>query len=503
MKSLAIAFALGLLAALALPPVHAVPVLLVSISGLLVLVGRAASWRGAALIGLFWGWGQGIGGLHWITYAILTEVERYWWLVPIAVPALALPFGAFVAIPAGLARLAPAGPARLFVLAGAWVLAELLRGVIPFGGFPWNLMGSVWAFAALPIQGAAYVGVHGLSLATILLAGLPLLGWRWIAGGGAALAGIAALGALRLAPAEPPPQDLQLLLVQGNVAQEVKWREDQRAPIFRRYLELTVAGLQTLEDSAPGARVAVVWPEAASPFRLAEDEQARTIAAQALHARAVLLAGAVTVEWNADDTPRHLYNSLVAVTPDGAVAGRFDKVHLVPFGEYMPMRGLIPVRLVQGTTDFSRGPGLVAMAPAGLPPFSALICYEVIYTGRVLGAERPAWMLNVTNDAWFGFSAGPYQHLAAARLRAVEEGLPIARAAQTGVSAVYDARGREVVRLGLGAMGSVSAALPAARPPTLFAQMGVAFPAALAFLALMTGLLLASRRRPSRASSHG
>ncbi|MBR0657592.1 apolipoprotein N-acyltransferase [Plastoroseomonas arctica] len=503
MKSLGMAFGLGLLAALALPPVHAVPVLLISIPGLLILIGRARSWRGAALIGLFWGWGQGIGGLYWITYAILTEVDRFWWLVPIAVPALALPFGAFVAIPAAAARLVPPGASRLLVFAGVWVLAELLRGVIPFGGFPWNLMGSVWAFAALPVQGAAYVGVHGLSLATILLAGLPVLGWRWVGGGGVVLAGIAGLGALRLAPAEPPPQDLQLLLVQGNVAQEVKWREDQRVPIFRRYLELTVAGLQSLEASAPGARVAVIWPEAASPFRLVEDDNARAVAAQALHPRAVLLAGAVTVEWNPDNTPRHLYNSLVAVTPDGAVAGRFDKVHLVPFGEYMPMRGLIPVRLVQGAVDFTSGIGMTAMAPAGLPPFSALICYEVIYPGAVLGAERPAWMVNITNDAWFGLSAGPYQHLAAARMRAVEEGLPIARAAQTGVSAVYDSRGREIASLGLGAMGSVSAPLPAPRAPTLFAHLGVAFPGALAFVIATLGMLLATRVRKTGSSASG
>jgi apolipoprotein N-acyltransferase len=389
------------------------------------------------------------------------------------------------------------------VFAGAWVLAELLRGVIPFGGFPWNPMGSVWAFAALPVQGAAYVGVYGLSLATILLAGLPVLGWRWVAGGGVALAGMAGLGALRLAPAEPPPQDLQLLLVQGNVAQEVKWREDQRMPIFRRYLDLTAAGLQSLDASAPGARVAVIWPEAASPFRLAEDEDARIAAGQALNARAVLLAGAVTVEWNPYNTPRALYNSLVAVTPEGTVAGRYDKVRLVPFGEYMPMRGLIPVRLVQGAVDFRSGPGLVSMAPAGLPAFSALICYEVIYSGAVLGAERPAWMVNITNDAWFGISAGPYQHLAAARLRAVEEGLPIARAAQTGVSAVYDARGREVAFLGLGAMGSVSTALPAARASTLFAQLGVAFSGVLAFLVLLTGVLLGVRRHSARYSPNG
>lgn len=500
MKTLGIAFGLGLLAALALPPVHAVPVLLVSIPGLLLLVGRAPNWRRAALIGLFWGWGQGIGGMYWITYAILTEVERYWWLVPIAVPALALPFGAFVALPAGAARLVPAGGARLLVFAGAWVAAELLRGVVPFGGFPWNLLGSVWAFDALPLQGAAYVGVHGLSLVTVLLAGLPLLGWRARAAGGLAFLGLAGLGLARLAPAEPPPQDLQLLLVQGNVAQEVKWREDQRAPIFGRYLALTAAALEAMPDAA--TPIAVIWPEAASPYRLAEDAEARAAAARVLRPGAVLLAGAVTVEWSSGGLPLRLFNSLVAVTPDGGVAGRFDKVRLVPFGEYMPLRGLIPVRLVQGNLDFNSGPGLVAMAPAGIPAFSALICYEVIFPGSVVGATRPSWMLNVTNDAWFGQSAGPYQHLAAARMRAVEEGLPIARAAQTGISAVYNSRGRTVVRLGLGEQGSIATRLPAAAAATWFARGGLLIPAGLALLALGAGGGLARRQKRFSRPSH-
>ncbi|MBR0669223.1 apolipoprotein N-acyltransferase [Roseomonas hellenica] len=494
-RALATAFGLGLLAALALPPVHAVPVLLLAVPGLLLMVGAAPGWKRAAVIGLFWGWGFFAGGLYWITYAILTEVDRFWWLVPIAVPALSLPLGLFVAAPAAVARLVRPGWPRLLVFAGAWVLSEMVRGVV-FTGFPWNLIGSVWAFGALPLQAAAFIGVHGLSLATIILAGLPLLGRRTMAGGIAALAGFAALGVVRLWPEEPPPQPLHLLLVQGNVAQDVKWRADARVPIFQRYLELTAAGLRDIEAEAPGARVAVIWPESASPFRLAEDAEARAAAAQVLHERATLLAGAVTVEWGADQRPLHVFNSLVAMTPDGAVAGRYDKAHLVPFGEYMPLRGLLPIRIVQGGFDFTPGPGRVTMAPAGLPGFSPLICYEVIFSGAVVGAERPQWLLNVTNDAWFGHSAGPYQHLATARLRAVEEGLPVARAAQTGISAVFDARGREVASLALGAMGVVAAPLPAPAAPTFFARIGLALPALLALLAIVAGAVLARRGRP-------
>jgi apolipoprotein N-acyltransferase len=163
----------------------------------------------------------------------------------------------------------------------------------------------------------------------------------------------------------------------------------------------------------------------------------------------------------------------------------YDKAHLVPFGEYMPLGGLLPVRVVQGGLDFSAGPGPVSLAPAGLPAFSPLICYEVIFPGAVAAAEnRPAWLVNITNDAWFGFSAGPYQHLAAARLRAVEEGLPLARAAQTGVSALMDARGRILALLDLGEGGSVSAPLPSPLPATFFAKTGNGLPVLVAFLML-------------------
>ena len=498
-QALAWAVGFGLLSALALPPVHAVPVLLLAFPALLALTvgdpGR--SWRDAALIAFAWGWGHHLAGIYWVTYAILTDAETWWWLVPLAAPALALPLAAYAVPPVLVARAVPAGWPRLLSFTGAWVLSEMARGVL-FTGFPWNLMGSVWAFAALPVQGAALVGVHGLSLATVLLACLPLLGrLRPLMGGALALALAAALGAWRLAGPEPAGGTAlpHLLLVQGNIEQQVKWREDQRLAIFRRYLDMTASAAAGVADT--GRPLAVIWPETASPFLLAQDPEARRMIAEALPPGAWLLAGTVRAEWGEDRTLRRIFNSLVALDSEGDVAALADKFHLVPFGEYMPLAGLIPIRMVVGGMDFSAGPGPTELALPGLPPFGPLICYEVIFSGAVAPTPRPAWLLNITNDAWFGRSSGPWQHLAAARLRAAEEGLPLVRAAQTGVSAVFDGHGRQIAALGLGTAGTLEADLPPALPPTVFSRIGLAIPAFSAFLCLGMGYFLqrlASRR---------
>nr|WP_207191669.1 apolipoprotein N-acyltransferase [Paracraurococcus ruber] len=491
-----------MLSALAFPPVHAVPVLLLSVPGLLALAGAQAGWRRAAWIGFAWGWGQGLAGIYWVTEAILTDTANFWWLVPLAAPALAIAFGVFAVPPVLAARALPAGWPRLLGFAGAWVLAEMLRGVV-LTGFPWNLIGTAWAFAALPVQGAALVGVHGLSLLTMLLAGLPLLpaGRDRMVGaalGAATLAALAGFGAWRLAQPGPPDQPVRLVLVQGNVAQEVKWRQDQRLPIFQRYLGLTEEAGRAAAAAHPGARVAVIWPETASPFLLTQDPEARRLAAAALPADAVLLAGTVRAEWGPDGRPTQVWNSLAVLEPDGSQPALYDKSHLVPFGEYMPLGGWLPIRVVTGGLDFSAGPGRVALAPPGLPPFGALICYEVIFPAAVTPSPRPDWLVNITNDAWFGVSSGPWQHLAAARLRAVEEGLPLARAAQTGISALFDAHGRRLALLGTGETGTLTAPLPGPLPPTPFARLGLALPGLLALLCLLGGWRLGGRAPAQR-----
>jgi apolipoprotein N-acyltransferase len=508
-RALATAFGLGAIGAAALPPVHAVPVLLIAIPGLLVLLGgKERGWRGAAAIGFAWGWGHHLAGVYWVTHAILVDLATWWWLVPLAAPGLALPLALFSVPPAMAAWALPSGWPRLLGFAGAWVLAEMARGIL-FTGFPWNLLGTAWAFAALPVQGAAFIGVHGLSLLTVLLAGLPLIGkLRSAIGGIAALLALAALGAVRLETRAglPGTTAARLILVQGNVAQSMKWLPEERLAIFQKYVGLTRAAVAAAASGrAPDPGLVVIWPETASPFLLAQDAEAQRLAAEALQG-ASLLAGTVRVEWGRDGRPERVFNSLVALDAAGAVTAQYDKSHLVPFGEYAPLSGLLPVRLAPGGSgglDFSAGPGPVTLVAPGIPPFGALICYEVIFPAAVTPAPRPAWLVNITNDAWFGLSAGPWQHLATARLRAVEEGLPLARAAQTGISAMFDAHGRRLAMLTLGREGSLLVDLPAPLPPTAFARWGLALPFGLAVAALLLGVAAGARRRSSRLGDKG
>jgi apolipoprotein N-acyltransferase len=373
------------------------------------------------------------------------------------------------------------------VLAGAWVLADLARQFIGTG-FPWNLWGSVWAVPGpigdVALQPAAWVSVHGLTLATLLLAATPALGRRAMAAGALVLLLWAGAGAARLHFAAPsPPPGLDVVLVQGNVAEGHKWDRAFVLDTFEHHLALTRAGMAQARRPA-----VVIWPETASPFLLAQDATAR--AAIVAAAQGTALVGSVRF-----DVARRPYNSLMALTSAGPPVAVYDKWHLVPFGEYRPGWFPLPIQVVPGQ-GFAAGPGPLTLHVPGLPPVGALICYETIFPAQVANeADRPDWLVNVTNDAWFGDSTGPRQHLAAARLRAVEEGLPLMRAANTGISAGFDASGRELGRLGLGTAGVLVLALPGHLPPTPFARLGLAVPLLLAALVLLAGAVPARRLR--------
>ena len=486
----AAAVALGLLSALALPPLHVLPVLLLVVPGLLALIGAAPTWRGALLRGFWFGFAHHLLGLYWVTDAILIEAARYWWLVPLAVPALSLVLASFIAGPCGVARLAAPGWRRAFALAGAWVLFDMARQFVATG-FPWNPWGADWAvpggFGDVFIQPAAWISVHGLTLLTVLLAATPALGRRAMLLGAAGLVAWAGFGALRLSAPLPPAPGVEVVLAQGNVAQGEKWDRAHAIAIFRRYLALTRQGLAQARAEAPAATPVVVWPESASPFLVDTDPDARSAIADAAGG-GVALIGAV--RFGTDERPRNSLLALVGAAPPVAI---YDKWHLVPFGEFSPGWVPLAVQLVQGG-GFVPGPGPQTMHVPGLPPAGPLICYEAIFPAQVVDeADRPAWMVNVTNDAWFGNSTGPRQHLASVRLRAVEEGLPLVRAANTGISAAFDAYGREQARLGLGIAGTLVVPLQGALAPTPFARFGLAVPAVLAGLSLLAGL--AHRRR--------
>ena len=480
----AAAAALGLLSALALPPLHVLPVLLLAVPGLLALIGGAPTFRTALLRGFWFGFAHHLLGLYWLTDAILIEAARYWWLVPLAVPALSLVLAPFIAAACGVARLALPGWRRAFVLAGAWVLTDLVRQFIATG-FPWNPWGADWAvpggFGDIFIQPSAWIGVHGLTLATLLLAATPALSRRAMALGVAGVLAWGGFGIWRLSAPPPPAPGVEVVLVQGNVAQGEKWDRSRAISIFRHYLALTREGLSRAREQAPDARPVVIWPESASPFLADSDTAAREAIAEAAGGASALIG---TVRFPPDERPR---NSLIDLTGPGAPVAIYDKWHLVPFGEYSPGWVPLAVQLVRGG-GFVPGPGPETMHLPGLPAVGPLICYEAIFPGEVVDeADRPDWMVNVTNDAWFGNSTGPRQHLAAARLRAVEEGLPLVRAANTGISAAFDAYGREQGRLGVGVAGTVVVALQGKVAPPPFARFGLIIPGALAALTLLGG----------------
>ncbi len=477
------AFAAGLLSAAALPPVTLIPVLLISVPVLLILIGTSRTPWVAARRGWLFGFGHHLLGLYWITEAILFESARLWWAVPLAVPALAALLACFIALPCAASRWARPGWSRALVLAGAWVLADIARQFVGTG-FPWNLWGSVWELPGragdVMIQPAAWIGVHGMTLATLLLAATPLLGRRAWAGGAAVLAAWIGAGLWRLSGPPPPAPGVQVVLVQGNVAQGQKWDPSLRLSIFEHYLDLTRQGVAA---AGPGPKV-VVWPEASSTFGLANDPAARA-AVSAAAGQAPVLAG--TVRFDAADRPR---NSLAVVEPGGRLGGLYDKWHLVPFGEFEPSWFPLPFQVVPGG-GFAPGDGPVTLHVPGLPPVGPIICYEAIYSGELVDErDRPDWLVNITNDAWFGNSSGPRQHLAAARLRAVEAGLPLMRAANTGITAGFDAYGHEIKRLRPNRSGSLIVSLPGGLGATLYGRAGLALSASLALVSLLTGVLM-------------
>jgi apolipoprotein N-acyltransferase len=473
-----LALLLGVALAATLPPVHALPLFPIAVSGLLWLTARARTPASAFATGFWFGWGFFLAGLYWIGFALMTDPERFGWLVAPAVLGISGGLALFFAIAALLLRLLRLdGPWSLFAFSALWGAHEWLRGHV-LTGFPWNLAGSAFSLSDAMNQFAALLGGYGSSLVLVFAGGLPaLLASSSTLQRRLAVPAMFALlfaiwlgGTVRLALAPEIGTDataLQLRIVQPNIAQSEKWRPEQKSAIVARHLALTARPSALPLDL-------VIWPEAATPFVLDEDPAVPRYLAEALPPAARLITGAPRRS-PPDATPA-AWNSVYAIDAEGRLIARYDKHHLVPFGEYVPLRKLLGLsKIVPGALDFSEGPGPRTVAITGVPPFSPLVCYEAIFPDGVIepGGSRPAWLLNLTNDGWFGITSGPFQHLASARLRAVEQGLPLVRAANTGISAVVDAYGREIARLPLGDAGVIDRALPAAlEAPPVYARIG-------------------------------
>jgi apolipoprotein N-acyltransferase len=496
------AFGLGAVVALALPPFNLWPCLL-GFAGLLDLLRRAEDRRQAFVLGWCFGFGHCLVGLYWIAIAFFADAERFGLL---AVPAVLLLCAGLAFYPALAALLVSlyrwrSGSAAALALALAWLLTEWLRGHL-FGGFPWNLIGYAFAGSGGLSQLAAVTGIWGLSLLAVAVGALPVTllepgaraRWQPTVAAGLALAVVWLGGTLRLPDAPTAPvAGVRLRLVQGDIAQTLKWQPEQRARWFQRYLELSARPADHIK--------AIIWPESATPYPLDQEPEARRLIARVVPPGGLLLTG--SARFDLESEPPRAWNSLFALDDTGRILAVYDKHDLVPFGEFLPFRTLLGrlglEKLTQGSIDFQPGPGRETLTLPGLPPFSPLICYEAIFPGRVVDPHaRPDWLLNVTNDAWFGRSSGPYQHFAMARFRAIEEGLPLVRAANTGISAVVDPFGRIQARLDLDVTGVLDAALPAplAEPPP-FARLGLWPVVVAAGLVVILMLVLETRGQPA------
>ncbi len=474
------AFAWGLASALALPPLHLLPVLLFSVPALLRLIEDATSAKRVALIGWMFGFGLNLAGLYWITEPILTEAATFWWLVPFAAPLLAFAVAFYSIIPVLAAYMVRPGLGRLLVFTGAWVISNLMQQFL-FSGFPWNFWGTDWAIPGVLgdvfIQPAALFSVYGLTFLTVFLAGLPLFRSRGFVALAAILAIWAGFGLWRL-QTKVPQTGVTLALVQPNFPVPGSFERAALVARWQRLLAMSHAGL------AAGA-TAVVWPEAASPWLLDSDAAAREQLAN-VTGTAPILAGSLRVVSDTD-----YRNSLVVTAGPVPALAFYDKWKLVPFGEYMPK--WIPIKIIPDMlgSGFTPGPGPKTIHISALPSFGPLICYEDVFPGEMVDEkDRPDWLINITDDAWFGNSAGPRQHFADARLRAVEEGLPLARDANSGISAMINAFGHVEASLPLKSQGVLVAPLPGHLPKTLFARLGLELPVMIAVVAVMIGIML-------------
>ena len=489
----AIAFAAGAISTLGLPPFDLwfVPFLTFPLAVWLIdgaVAGRHSGIPAAAMTGWWFGFGYFLAGLYWVGYAFLVDADTFGWLLPFAVLLLPAGLALFTAAGFALARaLWTRGAMRILALAVALTIVEWLRGHI-LTGFPWNtygytLTGSLWL-----AQTASLIGIWGLTFVAVAAFASPAVltdapaetrrRWLPLAAAVAVLAVMGGYGAFRLSATQTTFVDgVRLRIMQPNLQQDEKFNYASRQSTMQRYLALSD---RSTGPQSSGVRdvTHLIWPESAFPFFLTREPEAMAQIADLLPQGTVLITGGIRAP-DLSPTARitRAYNSVYVIDHDGSVLSAYDKIHLVPFGEYLPFQDLLEQLGLQQLTKMRGGfiPGdrrRDVTAP-GAPPFAPLVCYEAIFPGEVVPrGDRPGWMLNLTNDAWFGNSPGPYQHFQQARVRTIEEGLPLVRAANTGISAVVDPVGRVVRSLPLGVEGVLDAPLPVALGPTVYGRIG-------------------------------
>lgn len=490
------AFLAGAVSALAMPPLDLFAILFVTLPILVWLMDATASDAASNIVLRFWqgfktGWWFGFGyllaGLWWIGNAVLLEAEQFGWLLPLAVLALPAGLAIFYGLGTGLARLLwKEDWRRVLALAGGLALAEYGRGTL-LTGFPWNTLGYGAMTNVITMQKASLIGLYGVTAICLPLFALGALFAPRIASLKARLLLPLAIGVILIGGdigfgwyrlnANPTrfEEDVKLRIVQPAIDQSQKWLPEIQDENFKRLLDLSTS-------SPPGSETGLsdidllIWPETAFPFILTERRDALAALGAMLPDGTLLAAGAVRVEPAAPGQSRErVFNAVYTINSAGEIVGAADKVHLVPFGEFLPFQELAEAAGLEQLTKlpggFEPGTSRTILEAGKAGSFLPLICYEIIFPGKIVPPDQqPSWILNVTNDAWFGLTPGPYQHAQQARIRGIEEGLPVVRAANSGISFVSDAWGRILQSTPLGARAVVDSELPLAAGGTFYSR---------------------------------
>jgi apolipoprotein N-acyltransferase len=510
-----VAFAAGALSVLAMAPFDAWPVLFFTFPVLVWLVDGAAAGRlgglpSAAIAGWWFGFGYFLAGLYWVGYAFLVDAKTFGWLLPFAVIALPAAMACYTGFGLALARMLwTRGPTRLIALAVALTAAEWLRGHL-FSGFPWNVYGYALTGPLVLAQSAALIGIWGLTFIAVAVFASPAVlsderadtrrRWLPLALGVVLLAGLAGYGAMRLNRTPTAfVEGVRLRIMQPNLQQDQKFNYSAKQKVMSQYLELSD---RSTGPQSAGVRDAthLIWPESAFPFLLTHEPDALAQIAALLPEGTVLITGAVRApELPPGQKIERAYNSIYVIDHDGSILSVYDKLHLVPFGEYLPFQSFLEklglMQLTKLPGGFIAGERRRAMDVPRAPRMLPFLCYEIIFpSAAVPDGARPGWLINLTNDGWFGISSGPYQHLQQARVRTIEQGLPLVRAANTGISAVIDPLGRVIKSLPLGVEGIMDASLPRRVDAPLYARTGNGGVA----LVIGAALIMIVRRRVKR-----
>jgi apolipoprotein N-acyltransferase len=498
-----VALIFGAVSCLAFAPFNFFPAAIISLSVFYFLLEKESEKKQIFWLGFFYGFGYFLAGIYWISISLLVEAEKFAWLIPFALTLIPSALALYLALFAisykflNLKLKLSQTYQKILLFSICWVAFEILRSLL-FTGFPWNLIGYVWMFDVRFAQLSSIFGIYGLSAFAALISLLPILFFKKNSTGDKIFAGILVLffignflfGFFYIDDKKLITTDkTKLRLVQANIKQEIKWDVEEKYKNLLKHIELTNS--QSLDDVK-----AVIWSETSVPYVIENNSEL----VKKLNFVMPLITGGIRLERD-EENIKNVWNS-VFVIEKNSVKNFYDKHHLVPFGEYIPLQKFFPFieKITDGSVGFSEGDGPQTIATSGFS-FSPLLCYEVIFTDEIVQKNsRPDLLINLTNDAWFGVSSGPYQHFNMARMRAIEQGIPLARVAGTGITAFVDPFGRVVKKIDLNQEGIIDVDLIKNLAPTIYANYG--YKPLMLLLAAMSLFLITTKKTYATRQNH-